>query len=114
MNSAQLPERGRFPATLTTQPTEGAMERIHTFDDWSDLFKKWQKDIGFDNTLVKDYKFDAIYDEVTHAEIEFGEFAGPKKWDNVLQIPTQDMRDALLHLIVYRSEERRVGKECRS
>jgi benzoyl-CoA 2,3-dioxygenase component B len=80
------------------------MERIHTFDDWSDLFKKWQKDIGFDNTLVKDYKFDAIYDEGTHAEIEFGEFAGRKKWDNVLQIPTQDMRDALLHLIVYQGD----------
>jgi len=80
------------------------MEKINTFDDWADLFKKWQKDIGFDSSLVKDYKFDAIYDEGTHAEIEFGEFAGGRKWDNVLQIPTQDMRDALLHLIVYQGD----------
>ena len=40
-------------------------ERIANFDDWKDLFYKWQKDIGFDPALVKDYKFDAIYDEGT-------------------------------------------------
>jgi benzoyl-CoA 2,3-epoxidase subunit B len=80
------------------------MQKINNFDDWTDLFTKWQKDIGFDSSLVKDYKFDAIYDKGTHAEIEFGEFAGRNKWDNVLQIPTQDMRDALLHLIVYQGD----------
>ena len=80
------------------------MQKISTFDDWTDLFKKWQRDIGFDSALVKDYKFDALYDSGTHAEIEFGEFAGKNKWENVLQIPTQDMRDALLHLIVYQGD----------
>jgi benzoyl-CoA 2,3-epoxidase subunit B len=80
------------------------MQKISTFDDWNDLFKKWQGDIGFGSSLVKDYKFEAIYDNGTHAEIEFGEFAGRKKWENVLQIPTQDMRDALLHLIVYQGD----------
>jgi benzoyl-CoA 2,3-dioxygenase component B len=80
------------------------MQKISTFDDWTDLFKKWQNDIGFDSSLVNDYKFDALYDSGTHAEIEFGEFAGRKKWENVLQIPTQDMRDALLHLIVYQGD----------
>ena len=80
------------------------MQKISTFDDWTDLFKKWQKDIGFDSSLVKDYKFDALYDVGTHGEIEFGEFAGRNKWQNVLQIPTQDMRDALLHLIVYQGD----------
>jgi benzoyl-CoA 2,3-epoxidase subunit B len=80
------------------------MQKISTFDDWTDLFKKWQRDIGFDSALVKDYKFDALYDAGTHTEIEFGEFAGKNKWENVLQIPTQDMRDALLHLIVYQGD----------
>jgi benzoyl-CoA 2,3-dioxygenase component B len=80
------------------------VERINNFDDWADLLKKWQKDIGFDSSLVKDYKFEPIYDEGTHAEIEFGEFAGRNKWDNALQVPTQDMRDALLHLIVYQGD----------
>ena len=54
-------------------------ERIANFDDWKDLFYKWQKDIGFDPALVKDYKFDAIYDEGTSPTIEFGEFKGRKK-----------------------------------
>ena len=34
-------------------------ERIANFDDWKDLFYKWQSDIGFDTALVKDYKFDS-------------------------------------------------------
>ena len=80
------------------------MEKIATFNDWTDLFRKWQKDIGFDSSLVKDYRFEAIYEDPPISEVEFGEFAGQKKWDRLLQIPTQDMRDALLHLIVYQGD----------
>ena len=79
-------------------------ERIVTFDDWTDLFYKWQKDIGFDSSLIKDYKFNAMYDEGTQPEIEFGEFKGRKKFEKVLDIPAQDMRDSLLHLIFYQGD----------
>src|ERR1700751_5356801 len=79
-------------------------QRISTFDDWTDYFHKWQKDIGFDTSLVKDYKFDAIYDEGSSPEIEFGEFKGRKKFEKVLDIPMQDMRDSLQHLIVYQGD----------
>ena len=79
-------------------------ERISNFDDWKDLFYKWQKDIGFDPALVKDYKFDAIYDAGTGPNIEFGEFKGRKKFEKVLDLPTQDMRDSLLHLIYYQGD----------
>ena len=79
-------------------------ERIATFDEWKDLFYKWQKDIGFDPALVKDYQFAAVYDEGTRPEIEFGEFKGRKKFEKVLDIPTQDMRDSLLHLIFYQGD----------
>ena len=79
-------------------------QKIANFDDWKDLFYRWQKDIGFDPALVKDYKFDAIYDEGTSQEIEFGEFKGRKKFQKVLDIPTQDMRDSLLHLIFYQGD----------
>jgi benzoyl-CoA 2,3-epoxidase subunit B len=79
-------------------------QRISTFDDWTDYFHKWQKDIGFDTSLVKDYKFDAIYDEGSGPEIEFGEFKGRKKFEKVLDIPMQDMRDSLQHLIVYQGD----------
>jgi benzoyl-CoA 2,3-dioxygenase component B len=67
-------------------------------------FFKWQKDIGFDPALIKDYRFDAVYDEGTSLEIEFGEFRGRKKFEKVLDIPTQDMRDYLLHLIFYQGD----------
>ncbi len=79
------------------------MAQIATFDDWTDLFHKWQKDIGFDSSLVQDYPFEAFYDEPA-AEVEFGEFAGRRKWESVLDIPTQEMRDFLLHLIVYQGD----------
>ncbi len=79
-------------------------EKIANFDDWKDLFYKWQKDIGFDSSLVQDYKFQAIYDEGTSPDIEFGEFKGRKKFEKLLDVPTQDMRDALLHLIFFQGD----------
>jgi benzoyl-CoA 2,3-dioxygenase component B len=79
-------------------------QRIANFDDWRDLFYKWQSDIGFDAALVKDYKFDAIYDQGTGPDIEFGDYKGRKKFAKVLDVPTQDMRDSLLHLIFYQGD----------
>jgi benzoyl-CoA 2,3-epoxidase subunit B len=78
--------------------------KITGFDDWKDLFYKWQKDIGFEPSLVKNYKFDALYDEGTAPDIEFGDYKGRKKFAKLLEIPTQDMRDALLHLIFYQGD----------
>jgi benzoyl-CoA 2,3-dioxygenase component B len=92
------------PALRPAKEEQRMAERIANFDDWKDLFYKWQKDIGFDVSLVKDYKFDAIYDDGTGPDIEFGEFKGRKKFEKVLEIPTQDMRDALLHLIFYQGD----------
>jgi len=81
------------------------MEKLATFDDGTDYFRKWQKDIGFDSSLISsDYKFDALYEDTAIPEVEFGEFSGQRKWDRILQIPNQDMRDALLHLIVYQGD----------
>jgi benzoyl-CoA 2,3-dioxygenase component B len=79
-------------------------QKIATFDDWKNLFFAWQKDIGFDASLIEDYKFDAFYDDGTGPQIEFGEFKGRKKFEKVLDIPTQDMRDSLLHLIFYQGD----------
>jgi benzoyl-CoA 2,3-dioxygenase component B len=79
-------------------------QKIATFDDWKDLFFAWQKDIGFDASLIEDYKFDAFYDDGTGPQIEFGEFKGRRKFEKVLDIPTQDMRDSLLHLIFYQGD----------
>jgi len=81
------------------------MEKISTFDEWTDYFRKWQKDIGFDSSRIPaDYKFEALYEDTAIPEVEFGEFAGNRKWERLLQIPNQEMRDALLHLIVYQGD----------
>jgi benzoyl-CoA 2,3-epoxidase subunit B len=76
------------------------MTKIASFDDWIDLFKQWQREIGFDKSLVEGYPFEPIYEKPASAEIEFGEFAGRKKWGLALEIPTPEMRESLLRLIV--------------
>lgn len=80
------------------------MARISTFDDWKDLFKEWHKDIGFDTALLEGYDFQTKFGELFSPEIEFGDYAGNSKWENLMQIPEQRIRDALLHLIVYQGD----------
>ncbi|HYT33319.1 MAG TPA: Phenylacetic acid catabolic protein [Thermoanaerobaculia bacterium] len=80
------------------------MKKIATFDDWIDLFRSWQKDIGLQLPKYSDYQFDAKYGETKASQIEFGDFRGQKKWERVTQIPHQPIRDALLNLIVYQGD----------
>jgi benzoyl-CoA 2,3-dioxygenase component B len=80
------------------------MKKIATFDDWIELFRSWQKDIGLQLPKYSDYQFDAKYGETKASQIEFGDFRGQKKWERVTQIPHQPIRDALLNLIVYQGD----------
>lgn len=75
------------------------------FDDWVGQFNDWQKKVGFDTDWLGDYKFEAKYDaENVKPNIEFGDYAGRPKWEKVLQIPHQNIRDALLHLITVQGD----------
>src|SRR5574337_806476 len=78
--------------------------RIATFDDWVDLFRGWQKDIGVDYPEIVNYQFEAKFGPTRSNEIEFGAFKGRPKWEKVIQIPDQRIRDALLNLIVYQGD----------
>jgi len=80
------------------------MAQISSFDDWVDCFREWQKDIGYDGSLLGDYKFETKLGEVHTSEIEFGDFKAQPKWQRVEQIPNQSIRDALLNLIVYQGD----------
>lgn len=80
------------------------MARIATFDDWVDLFRQWQKDIGVDYPEITGYKFEAKYGQLKTNEIEFGDYQGQRKWEKLLQIPDQRIRDALQNLIVYQGD----------
>jgi len=80
------------------------MKKIATFDDWIDAFRAWQKDIGLELPKYSDYNFEAKYGDLRTEEIEFGDFAGQRKWERVTQIPQQNIRDSLLNLIVYQGD----------
>ncbi len=80
------------------------MTKISTFDDWTDYFHQWQKDIGLDTSKFNDYKFEVKFGALPHDTIEFGDYAGRPKWETVLQIPDQRVRDSLLHLITYQGD----------
>ncbi|MDQ6823412.1 MAG: phenylacetate-CoA oxygenase subunit PaaI [Candidatus Eremiobacteraeota bacterium] len=84
------------------------MARISNFDDWMDLLKDWQRDIGLDQNLVErympGYQFEAKFGDLPTSEIYFGEFKGQRRWDKLLEIPDQRMRDALLNMIIYQGD----------
>ena len=81
-----------------------ALAKIGNFDDWIDLFKVWQDDIGLQARELKDYKFDVKLADLDQAEIEFGHYAGQHKWPTVMHIPDQRIRDALMTLIVFQGD----------
>ena len=78
--------------------------RLSTFDDWVDLFRVWQSDIGVAYPEITNYKFEAKFGPTRSNEVEFGAYKGRAKWERVVQIPDQRMRDALLNLIVYQGD----------
>src|SRR5438876_10441992 len=80
------------------------MGKISTFDDWTDYFRQWQKDIGLDTSKFEDYKFEVKFGPVASDVNEIGDYASRPKWETVLQIPDQRVRDALLHLITYQGD----------
>jgi len=80
------------------------MVKIATFDDWIDYFSQWQRDIGYDPSLLGNYQFETKLGELHSPEIEFGDFKGQRKWERLTQIPNQTIRDALMNLIVYQGD----------
>src|SRR4051794_11740417 len=74
------------------------------FDDWTALFKAWREDIGYDPSLLGDYQFEAKFGDLSEREIEFGAFAGEPKWERLLDVPDQRIRDALLNYVIYQGD----------
>jgi benzoyl-CoA 2,3-epoxidase subunit B len=82
----------------------GKVAKIGTFSDWVGLFDEWRKDVGVNRDEIASFKFDTLYGQIETEEIQFGSFKGRKKWENLRQVPTQQMRDALMNLIVYQGD----------
>jgi len=81
----------------------GKVAKIGTFSDWVGLFDEWRKEIGVDRDEIASFKFDTLYGAIETDEIQFGSYKGRRKWENLRQIPTQQMRDALMNMIVYQA-----------
>ncbi|MBZ5647510.1 MAG: phenylacetate-CoA oxygenase subunit PaaI [Acidobacteriia bacterium] len=82
----------------------GKVFKIGTFADWVGLFEDWRREIGVNTEEIQNFKFDTLYGAIETDEIQFGSFKGRKKWENLRQIPTQQIRDALLNMIVYQGD----------
>src|SRR2546423_5977539 len=82
----------------------GKVAKIGTFSDWIGLFNDWRKDIGVNTDDIEAFHFDTLYGAIDTEEIEFGSYKGKRKWENLRQIPTQQMRDALMNMIVYQGD----------
>ncbi len=82
----------------------GKIMKIGSFNDWVGLFDEWRREIGVNSEEIQNFKFDTLFGAIETDEIQFGSFKGRKKWENVRQIPTQNIRDALLNMIVYQGD----------
>jgi len=82
----------------------GKVAKIGTFSEWVGLFDSWRREIGVDRDEIASFHFDTLYGAIETDEIQFGHFKGNRKWENLRQIPTQQMRDALLNMIVYQGD----------
>ncbi|MGH9671426.1 MAG: hypothetical protein ACRD3A_15085, partial [Terriglobales bacterium] len=82
----------------------GKVFKVGTFSDWVGLFDDWRRDIGVNPKEIQDFKFETLYGAIETNEIQFGHYKGRPKWETVRQIPTQNMRDALMNLIVYQGD----------
>jgi benzoyl-CoA 2,3-dioxygenase component B len=78
--------------------------KIGNFGDWVGLFQEWRKEIGVNPQEISSFNFETLYGAIETEEIQFGHYKGQRKWENLRRVPTQNMRDALLNLIVYQGD----------
>jgi benzoyl-CoA 2,3-epoxidase subunit B len=82
----------------------GKVARIVTFSEWAGLFDEWRKEIGVNRDEVNNFQFDTLFGAIETDEIQFGHYKGNNKWESLRQVPTQQIRDALLNLVVYQGD----------
>src|SRR6266704_2463351 len=78
--------------------------RINNFGDWVGMFEDLRREIGVNRDEVVGFKFDTLFGASETEEIQFGHYKGRPKWENLRQIPTQQIRDALLNMVVYQGD----------
>ncbi|MDP6661512.1 MAG: phenylacetate-CoA oxygenase subunit PaaI [Candidatus Thalassarchaeaceae archaeon] len=75
------------------------------FEAWIQQFNEWQSRIGFESSWLGDYQFEIKFDWSTAGEnIEFGDFEGMPKWERRMQVPQQNIRDAIINMVTVQGD----------
>ena len=82
--------------------------RISTFDDWVDLLREWQNEIGLDHELIDRFMPGLQVRSEVRRAADARDFlrrlqAGRRN-GTVLEIPDQRMRDAVLNMVVFQGD----------
>ena len=76
-----------------------------TWDEWIENFVEWQDRVGFDREWLGDFDLSILFDwDRAGDTIEFGDYAGREKWERALQVPHQNIRDALISMITVQGD----------
>ena len=75
---------------------------MSVFDDWVDQSRAWHRDIR----VIPDPEVELCtkFAERVTPEIGFGRYAGQRRWESLTEVPTQEIRDELLKLIVSQAD----------
>ena len=76
-----------------------------TWDEWVANFAEWQDRVGFERDWLGDFDLSILFDWDRAGEvIEFGDYTGKAKWERALQVPHQNIRDALISMITVQGD----------
>ena len=75
---------------------------MSVFDDWVDQSRAWHRDIR----VIPDPEVELCtrFADRIEPEIAFGRYAGGRRWESLAEVPTQEIRDELLKLIVSQAD----------
>ena len=76
-----------------------------TWDEWIENFAEWQDRVGYDREWLGDFDLSILFDwDRAGDTIEFGDYEGRSKWERALQVPHQNIRDALISMITVQGD----------
>jgi len=75
---------------------------MSVFDDWVDQSRAWHRDIR----VIPDPEVELCtrFADRVEPEIAFGRYAGERRWESLADVPSQEIKDELLKLIVSQAD----------
>jgi 1,2-phenylacetyl-CoA epoxidase catalytic subunit len=75
---------------------------MSVFDDWVDQSRAWHRDIR----VIPDPEVELCtkFADRLEPEIAFGRYAGERRWESLADVPSQEIKDELLKLIVSQAD----------